>query len=104
MRIDCPVCGAQTIVNLERNVKGVNSKIEDLLLRDAMLEEGFAVVMNRIEKRLIEQAIVANNGNAAAAARALNMPVYAIRHLIEKHNIERKSHAREKKSQLSKPE
>lgn len=69
--IECPVCKAHDV---ELNIK-----------------KGIRATLNQIEKQIVVEAMQVAGGNRARAARMLKMPVYALRHLVEKHRIKSKT-------------
>lgn len=80
LKLDCPLCASpETYIELD---------------------EGFADKMNRVEREFIIAALEQAHGNRSMAARALKMPVYALRHLVLKHGLttERKSYLTDRKS------
>ena len=70
IKLDCPACGtAGVVLDLEA--------------------ESFDDRMNRIERDIIVQALDQAGGNAALAARSLQMEVHAMRWLIGKHGLKK---------------
>jgi transcriptional regulator with GAF, ATPase, and Fis domain len=65
--IDCPICGNDDV---ELDIKN-----------------GIRETLDNIEKQIVIKALTAAEGNRAKAARRLGMNVWALRHLVEKHNL-----------------